>query len=277
MARIRTIKPEFWTNERVMECSMLARLLFIGMWNFADDLGRLPLSAKSIKAQIFPSDDVDASSIRRLIDELSSNGLLLLYEVDGREFIQITGWQHQKIDRPQPGKCPAPINGFKPKINPEIAEHSTNDRRTLATEGNGREGSGGEGNSEANASGADAPVDLRADLFDRGLKTLGRITGKGPDACRSFVGKCLKAAGDDAVVVLGLIEDADRNRVADPSAWIVASLKTKGNLDAKPKNAIIQAADDLARKIAGFDGPPRGPDELRGQASAAPVRLLSHG
>lgn len=88
--------------------------------------------------------------------------------------------------------------------------------------------------SEANASGADAPRDFRAELFSRGLAKLASLTGKGPDACRSFVGKCLKAASDDAVVVLGLIEDAERNRVADPSAWIAARLKATGPPAAKP-------------------------------------------
>jgi len=83
-----------------------------------------------------------------------------------------------------------------------------------------------ETNSEAKASGAEAP-DHRSDLFGRGLKTLAQITGKGPDACRSFVGKCLKEAKDDAVTVLGLIDDAERNRVADPSGWIAARLKAK--------------------------------------------------
>lgn len=79
--------------------------------------------------------------------------------------------------------------------------------------------------SEANASGAEAPRDVRTRLFTDGLAKLGEMTGKGPDACRSFVGKCLKAASDDAIVVLGLIEDAERNRVANPSAWIAARLK----------------------------------------------------
>lgn len=112
MARIRTIKPEFWTNERVMECSTNARLLFIGMWNFADDLGRLALTPKTIKAQIFPSDDISLNSIRGMVGELSKNGLLLIYEVDGKEYLQIVGWQHQRIDKPQPGKCPAPVKGY---------------------------------------------------------------------------------------------------------------------------------------------------------------------
>lgn len=129
---------------------------------------------------------------------------------------------------------------------------------------------------EANASGADAPADPRRRLFTVGLAKLARMTGKGPDACRSFVGKCLKAASDDAIVVLGLIEDAERNQVVDPSAWIAARLKT-GDSNGKPKNAIIQAADDLRRKLASFDGPARGVEQLRSGAGEASPRLLSDG
>jgi hypothetical protein len=91
---------------------MAARLLFIGMWNFADDCGRLALSPKTLKAQIMPSDDITGENILGMLKELSSNGLILAYEVDGRKYIQITGWQHQRIDKPQPGKHPAPKNGY---------------------------------------------------------------------------------------------------------------------------------------------------------------------
>lgn len=85
-----------------------------------------------------------------------------------------------------------------------------------------------EKNSEPIGSGAAAPDDPRTRLFRDGLPKLAAMTGKGPDACRSFVGKCLKEAQDDAVTVLGLIEDAERNRVANPSAWIAARLKGTG-------------------------------------------------
>lgn len=242
MARIRSIKPEFWTSEQVMECSMVARLLFIGLWNFADDLGRLSFAPKTIKAQIFPSDDVSSDDVRRMIDELSTNGLVLIYEVDGKDYIQITGWQHQKIDRPQPGKYPSPVNGYKSAQN----SHSSNDRRTFATDRKGEEGKGEERISEANASGAVAPRDFRAELFQTGLAKLAAMTGKGPDSCRSFVGKCLKAAGDDAVIVLGLIEDAERNKVADPSAWIAARLKATG----PPSNTVGKPLTEFQRKQA---------------------------
>jgi hypothetical protein len=125
-------------------------------------------------------------------------------------------------------------------------------------------------------SGADAPIDHRKRLFDEGLPKLAKLTGKGSDACRSFVGKCLKASGDDAVTVLGLIDEAERNQAVDPSAWIASRLKNGDQFHGKTGSRIIQAADDLCRKIAEFDGPRQPGLELRDEPRPAPPRLLSH-
>jgi hypothetical protein len=100
MARIRTIKPEFWSSEQVMECQALTRLLFIGIWNFCDDGGNHPDSEKTIKARVFPGDEISSSSIRRMLDELSSNGLLAFYEHSGKRYLHVCGWEHQRIDKP---------------------------------------------------------------------------------------------------------------------------------------------------------------------------------
>ncbi len=100
MARIRTIKPEFWSNEQVMDCSPMARLLFIGIWNFCDDGGNHPASSKTLKAEIFPGDDITSTSIQELLDELESNGLIALYAALDKSFWHVTGWIHQKIDKP---------------------------------------------------------------------------------------------------------------------------------------------------------------------------------
>jgi hypothetical protein len=131
MARIRSIKPDFWTSEQVMECSPIARLMFIGLWNFADDHGRLPCAPKTIKAQIFPADDINSETVRGMIDELSSNGLVQVYVVDDKEYLFITGWRHQKIDRRQPAKYPEPAPYQSPTI-----------RRTVSTDLRGSEGIG---------------------------------------------------------------------------------------------------------------------------------------
>ncbi|MGE4169125.1 MAG: hypothetical protein AB7F28_00200 [Candidatus Margulisiibacteriota bacterium] len=100
MARQRIIKPEFWTNERVVDCSPTSRLLFIGLWNFSDDGGVHPASLKTLKMQIFPGDDYTSEDIRRMVDELLANGLVIEYEVGGRAYWKVTGWDHQKIEYP---------------------------------------------------------------------------------------------------------------------------------------------------------------------------------
>lgn len=159
MARYRTIKPEFWTSEQVMECSPITRLMFIGMWNYADDHGRIPLSPKTIKAQLFPNDPITAETIRGMIDELSSNGLVRPYVIDGKEYLLITGWHHQKIDKPQ-----------KPKY-PDPTEHSPNIPRMVAPE---RE-KGREGKEEDAASAA--PASEEKQIYDLGKELLGSNSG----------------------------------------------------------------------------------------------------
>lgn len=137
MARIRTIKPEFWTSEQIVECSPIARLMFIGMWNFCDDGGNHPASYKTLKMEVFPGDEISIAQIEVYANELLSNELIVQYDGgNGRQYWHVTGWDHQKIDRPNPKH---------PSYDKEkIVEQSANDQRTIGEqsppEGKGREG-----------------------------------------------------------------------------------------------------------------------------------------
>ena len=108
MARIRTIKPEFWTAEQVMELSRDARLLFVGMWNFCDDAGVHPAALKTLKAEVFPGDDITSAEIQTMVDEIIAQGLLIEFEHEGRRWWHVTGWKHQLINRPTPSRYPKP-------------------------------------------------------------------------------------------------------------------------------------------------------------------------
>lgn len=134
MARIRTIKPDIWTDEKFVELSTSARLLFIGLWNFADDEGRMPYSPKQIKLRILPADTVDAAA---LLAEMEALGLIIVYVADGEKLLQIKGFtKHQKVDRPNPSRLPPPPNSSSAR------EDSTKDRepsRKIPPEGKGRE------------------------------------------------------------------------------------------------------------------------------------------
>lgn len=71
MPKIRGIKPDYWTDEDIVELSLPARLLFIGLWNFACDNGHLDDKPKQIKMRILPGDDI---SVEKLLNELVENG-----------------------------------------------------------------------------------------------------------------------------------------------------------------------------------------------------------
>ena len=132
MARIRSIKPEFWTSEQIAECSPNTRLLFIGMWSFCDDYGVHPASCARLKMEVFPADAISSADIRRMIDELTSNGLLAEYEVDGTRYWHVTGWdRHQRPDT-KTGKYPRPDGSVGQKIRRTHSENSPNEQRTFA-------------------------------------------------------------------------------------------------------------------------------------------------
>jgi hypothetical protein len=157
MPRIRSIKPEFWTSAQVLECSPNARLLFIGLWNFADDEGRHPDNPKQAKAEVFPADDFSLEDVQGMLQELSKNGLITRYTVEGKGFFQITGWHHQRIDKPQPAKYPGPVE-----------DHSKNDPGTLPPDRKGKDRKGKDKDIGATD---DAPADFARE-FDEEIKPL---------------------------------------------------------------------------------------------------------
>jgi len=136
MARIRTVKPDFWTDEKVVELSMAARLTVIGSLNFADDNGNLERSAKKLKMQIFPADSIDCEP---LIQEVIAQGMFNEYSVNGKNYLHIKGFcKHQVINRPSKSNIPAP----------SFSEESDATQAALTepslTEGKGKEGKGKE-------------------------------------------------------------------------------------------------------------------------------------
>lgn len=134
MARIRTIKPEFWTSGQVVDCSLIARLMFIGIWNFCDDHGVHPASVKRLKMEVFPSDSIADAELQAMIDELVAAGLLYAYQVDGKAYWQVTGWAaHQKIDKPTyRHPLPAQVKVANSTIPRRVvAEQSSSTRRIV--------------------------------------------------------------------------------------------------------------------------------------------------
>lgn len=110
MARIRTIKPEFFKHEDLAELQPITRLMFIGLWCQCDSAGRLEDRPKRLKADIFPYDEVD---VDEMLDELHDYGFIVRYEAEGKKCIAVPKFlSHQRItgtEAKYPSKIPPPI------------------------------------------------------------------------------------------------------------------------------------------------------------------------
>jgi hypothetical protein len=93
------IRPEFWTSESVVELPVEARLLFIGIWNFADDGGVHPWKAKQLKMKVFPSDDFGGDSVEKWLNRLAAEGLIFDFESAGDRFLKVTNWEAYQVIR----------------------------------------------------------------------------------------------------------------------------------------------------------------------------------
>ena len=103
MSRKRMVSPEFYTDEKILELPIPARLMFIGIWNHANDEGILKNSPKQLKVQIYPADeDMTITLIKQYLDLMISLKLLTKgTNIDNTELLKVTNWSdHQKINRP---------------------------------------------------------------------------------------------------------------------------------------------------------------------------------
>lgn len=140
MARIRTIKPEFFTSEDIVELSPFARLFYVALWCEADREGRLAWKPKTFKLRYFPADPIDIEEIGA---EIIDRGLVVLYG-EGLAYIP-KFLDHQHINpRESASNLPAPVDACSTRA-PRVSDASGRDSDVQV----GREGK--EGNKHASA------------------------------------------------------------------------------------------------------------------------------
>jgi len=241
VARYRTIKPEFWTSEQIVECSPIARLLFVGLWNFCDDGGVHPYSVKRIKMEVFPSDAIE---IEPLIEELIRVGLLHDYTVRGKRFLYVTGWRHQKIEKPT-YRYPRP-EGWESMEDhcPQFDDASESGRRhiddasvrerkgTEANEGNGTNGVETKGN-ERTGRGDRRPLNDFSDVdWDEVARQACVLDSKIPAKCRQdALDFCRIAVLLQTTFAEDWLQDALHSmkiqKPGKPHAYLIGTLQSK--------------------------------------------------
>jgi len=111
MARIRTIKPEFFTSPDVAQVDFPVRIFYQALWCWADDFGIGETNLNGLLGFAFPdSDGFSAQDLRRFCADCAQHFGITFYTVRGRHYYAIKSWDaHQKTERrEQRRKHPTP-------------------------------------------------------------------------------------------------------------------------------------------------------------------------
>lgn len=110
----RMIDPAIWQSESMAGLTRDQRLLFIGLFSNADDQGRMRGNPNLIRSQVFPFDeDITTDDIRRDLQAIAKQDCIIIYEVEGKELIQLAHWwDYQSPQWAYPSKYEPPSNWY---------------------------------------------------------------------------------------------------------------------------------------------------------------------
>lgn len=112
MARIRSIKPQWLSDEKIGQLTDSERVLTIGLMIMADDHGRGKANPALVRSTVWPYGDPPEGlgKITERLQRLSDIGFIRLYESKGQHYYEICKWaKHQRISHPgKPIEPPPP-------------------------------------------------------------------------------------------------------------------------------------------------------------------------
>lgn len=111
MARIRTIKPEFFYSETLAKVSLATERSFCGLFTHVDDTGRAKDVPAVMNGQLWPTrGDHTVADMEADLAALADPDLpavICRYEVAGRRYLHLPSWhEHQRINKPTKSKLP---------------------------------------------------------------------------------------------------------------------------------------------------------------------------
>ncbi len=118
MARIRCIKPEFFTSADILALTPLARLFYVSLWCESDREGRLKWDLETFGFRYLPKDH---SQIKNVAQELIDRELVILYEIEAKTYAFIPSFtSHQIINnRESASIIPSRVLDASPRVKAE--------------------------------------------------------------------------------------------------------------------------------------------------------------
>ena len=105
----RYLKPGVRDSEAIESLSPEAEILFYRLIVTVDDFGRFDGRPAMVKAHCFPVKNITQDRCSELMADLSAAGLLTIYSIDGKPYLQMCKWDN--VPRAKVSKYPACADG----------------------------------------------------------------------------------------------------------------------------------------------------------------------
>jgi len=102
----RYLKPGIRDSESIEKLTHIAETLYYRLLVTVDDFGRYDARPAMVKAACFPiKDSINATKTEGLLEELAKHGLIQIYKVEDKPYLQMTKWDN--VPRAKESKYPA--------------------------------------------------------------------------------------------------------------------------------------------------------------------------
>lgn len=129
----RIIKESICTSDSVDMLSWFEEVVFYRLIVNCDDYGRMDARLPILTSRLFPLKSVTEKDIKNALNKLSAVGIVCLYTVNGKPFLQFVTWgDHQNI-RNKKSKFPAPEDGCVFKEYDSLMKTSDNNCNQLTS------------------------------------------------------------------------------------------------------------------------------------------------
>jgi hypothetical protein len=250
MARIRTIKPEFWKSEALSDLPEATHMLAAALLNYADDHGYFNANPKLIQAECSPLREPSVK-VHESLGSLQAIGYVRLGTgADGRRYGHIVEFKaHQRVAHPTDSKISLISITWDERGNPP--DNFLKDTETFIPEQGTGNREQGTGNRESREPRADIEAEFNSTFWPLVPKKQAK-----PDALKAYRAARKRASAD--ILAEGMrryalsVAGKDPEYIKLPAGWLRSERWADEPPPPKPAgriDVILGARDDFSARI----------------------------
>lgn len=118
----RIIKESICSSDSIDRLTWFEEVFFYRLIVNCDDYGRCDARARILNARLFPLKTISDKDIAKALESLRAAGIVYLYIVDGKPYLQLRTWERHQVIRAKKSKYPSPEQMEASEMNVKTSE-----------------------------------------------------------------------------------------------------------------------------------------------------------